>query len=245
MPAHGLVAMEVQEDAQNGQGAQDDHPPVIHAQCECQQRQQGQRDHPIGHAAQCHDATRRRSGKPAPPVAVGLAGPVQEIEGHEWQELGQHELTLESPDHVVVLDPGKQPDRQESAKACPPAAGSFAPDEEEKDDNAGDQQIVGHEQEEPCTREPGLLHPEEDARQQDAVLVVLRPPCRPVAMTGIHVEPQRAIPHVAHGDGGVGLVSSHDGESQKDGHQGPCNKTWKGSQDGSGDSFVHGLWGRC
>ena len=31
MPAHGLVAMEVQEDAQNGQGAQDDYPPVIHA----------------------------------------------------------------------------------------------------------------------------------------------------------------------------------------------------------------------
>ena len=131
MPAHGLVAMEVQEDAQNGQGAQDDHPPVVHAQCKCQKRQQGQGDHPIGHAAQCHDATRRRSGKPAPPVAVRLAGPVQEIEGHERQELGQHELTLESPDHVVVLDPGKQPDRQENGKGCPPASGSLTPDEEE------------------------------------------------------------------------------------------------------------------
>ena len=37
-------------------------------------------------------------------------------------------------------------------------------------------------------------------------------------MAGIHVEPQRAVPHVAHRDGRVGLISPNDGEAQKDGH---------------------------
>ncbi len=197
----GAVVEEVGEQAHRRERHQQADASPAHAQAGGVDRQQGQRDHAARHGPDAQHADQAGQGEVAPRRHRALRRPVQQVERQQGQPLRQEELALEAPDQVLLLHPGEQDQEHEQGRHLHrnprrARARAFAQDRAEGEETREDEQVVDRDQEGHAAAEEGVVDPEQDAGEHDAVLVVQRPPVLPMALGQPDIEVDVARPHV-------------------------------------------------
>ena len=213
--------MKIQGDGADGGHNQDGVAFPGHAQEHGQKRHQRQGQDPVGHGGGGRQAEGHGQDESPGCLALRLCGPVQAVEGRQGDELGHDELALEPPGQVLLLRPGEKPGRDEKDGPMLATLRLFA-NGQGKDQAGGGRQGVVDDQKEPDPAfEEVQVKPEKDPGQEDAMLVVLRPPSRPIPLQRLDVEIEIAVPHVGVRHGGIGTDAADDrqGNERGRGHE--------------------------
>ena len=204
------ISLKVQGDGADGGRNQDGVAFPGHAQEHGQKRHQRQGQDPVGHGGGGRQAEGHCQDESPDCLALRFSGPVQAVECGQGDELGHDELALKPPGQVLMLRPGEKPGRYEKDGPMLAPLRLFANGQGKDQAGCRRQGVVDGQKEPDPAFEEVQIEPEEDSGQEDAVLVVLRPPDTPVSPHCLDVEIEIAVPHVGKGHGGIGTDAADD-----------------------------------